>query len=635
MRGESTRTEPGKPDLGAGGFDAALAAHRRGDLARAKEGYDAVIAADPDHVPALQMLGSLALQTGHRMPALALFERVVELRPDVAESYNNLASALVSLGRYKEALKGFSRAAALDPADPTPVSNMGVAFLKLGRADQALLCQKKAVAIDPDYALGHQRLGEMLDRNGEITQAVASLRRAMHLVPPTPEGLAGLGSALLKRGEMDEAISALREAARLLPDHPSVVGNLCLTLLYGDRETPESLWEAHRGWAIRFGKPPGPVAPHRNDRDPHRRLRVGYVSPDMREHSVAHFLEPLLASHDREQVAVFAYSELAAPDARTARFKALCDGWRDTVGVPDNVLAEQVRTDEIDVLVDLAGHFNNNRLTLFSRRPAPVQVSWLGYPATTGLDVMDARISDADLTPSDGPERWSESLVRLPRPYLAYQPQDVAPEVEPPPCLASERVTFGSFNNLSKVGAVTIALWARILAAVPGSRLLLKSSGGIDPDSAAEFSKRFGLHGVAPDRVEVIGWIDDPAGHLGLYRRVDIGLDPHPYNGTTTTCEALWMGVPVVSLAGDMSRSRNGVTLLRSVGLAEFVAEDPDAYVAIAARWAGDPQGLSGLRCGLRNRMAGSPLCDADGFARALEAAYRDLWTDWLARQPG
>jgi len=633
MRQDSVTPKGRVPAPADDDFDAALAAHRRGDLIRAKQGYDAVIAADPDHVPALQMLGSLALQTGHRTPALALFERVVELRPDVAESHNNLASALVTLGRYKEALKGFSRAAALDPTDPTPVSNMGVAFLKLGRADQALLCQKKAVAIDPDYALGHQRLGEMLDRNGEVSQAVASLRRAMDLAPPTPEGLAGLGSALLKRGEMDEAVYALREAARLLPDHPSVVGNLCLTLLYGDRETPESLWEAHRGWAARFGVPPGPVAPHRNDRDPYRRLRVGYVSPDMREHSVAHFLEPLLASHDRDQVAVFAYSELAAPDARTARFKALCDGWRDTVGVPDNVLAEQVRADEIDVLVDLAGHFNNNRLTLFSRRPAPVQVSWLGYPTTTGLDLMDARISDGDLTPPDGPERWSESLVRLPRPYLAYQPQDLAPDVGPPPCLAAACFTFGSFNNLSKVGPVTIALWARVLAAVPGSRLLLKSSGGIDPGSAVEFSRRFAPHGVDPDRVEVIGWIDDPVGHLGLYRRVDVGLDPHPYNGTTTTCEALWMGVPVISLAGDMARSRNGVTLLRAVGLPEFVAEDPDDYVGIAARWAGDPHGLSVLRSGLRDRMATSPLCDAIGFARAVEGAYRDLWIDWLARQ--
>lgn len=644
-------------------FDTALAAHRRGDLATAKAGYEAVLARAPDHVGALQMLGSLALQTGNRAPALALFRRVAELRPDVAESHNNLAAALVTSGRYREALPVFRRAAALDPADATAVSNMGVALVKLGEPVKALTCQRQAVAIDPGFALGHQRLGELLDRSGDLAGAIASFRQALALAPPTGEGLAGLGSALLQRGEVAAAITALRDAARLLPDQAAIAGNLCLTLLYGDQETPASLWRAHRDWAMRFGGAARQITPHDNDRDPERPLRVGYVSPDFREHSVAHFLEPLLAHHDRDRIRVHGYAEVARPDHRTARLQALCDGWTVTVGLDDAVLDRQVRADRIDLLVDLCGLFNGNRLTLISRRPAPVQLSWLGYPATTGLDVVDARLSDADLTPTGGPERWSETLVRLPRPYLAYQPPAAAPDPGPPPCLAAGHVTFGSFNSLAKLSEATVALWARVLATVPRARLLLKSSGGMDPQTGALTVSRFADRGIDPARIETVGFIDDPAGHLALYRRVDIGLDPHPYNGTTTTCEALWMGVPVVTLAGDMGRSRNGVTLLRAVGLdgaglvaagwagtdpaetnpAEtnpawradgLIADDADAYVGCAVALAAQPDRLAAIRAGLRDRMRRSPLCDAAGFARAVEDAYRRLWRDWCRRGP-
>jgi predicted O-linked N-acetylglucosamine transferase (SPINDLY family) len=371
------------------------------------------------------------------------------------------------------------------------------------------------------------------------------------------------------------------------------------------------------------------IGPHRNGRIRDRRMRIGYVSPDLRQHSVAYFLENLLAHHDASSVEVFCYSDVIRPDATTARMQKLCAQWREIVGLKDTEVDQKVREDRIDILVDLAGHTANNRLLLFARKPAPIQVTYLGYPDTTGLRAMDYRLTDAYADPPDVTGGYSEQLVRLPETFLCYRPSYGAPEIGPAPALESGRVTFGSFNALAKVNAPLVAMWSKILEQIPNSRLILKNQGLGSAGARRHILEYFAAHHIAPDRVELMGWARSEAGHLQLYNRIDIALDTFPYHGTTTSCEALWMGVPVVTRAGSAHVSRVGVSLLSNVGLAELVTDSQEKYVQLARELAHDLSRLSNLRSTLRKRMEQSPLMDAPRFARNVESAYRQMWRRW------
>jgi protein O-GlcNAc transferase len=343
---------------------------------------------------------------------------------------------------------------------------------------------------------------------------------------------------------------------------------------------------------------------------------------------------PLLQPHDRARIEIVCYAEIAHPDRRTDAFKALADQWHATVGLTDAALASQIRDDAIDLLVDLSGHTANHRLAVFARRPAPIQLSWLGYPCTTGLAAIDYRLTDALADPAPAADALhAERLVRLPHGFQVYVPPRPAPEVGPPPAARAGALTFGSFNNLAKLNDDVIALWARILAAVPGSRLLLKFHQLADAATGARYRARFAAAGIAAERVLLEPGIGDWTRHMARYGAVDIGLDPFPYNGTTTTCEALWMGVPVVTLRGDRHAGLVGASLLTRLGLTELIAADRDDYVAKATALAGDAARLASLRAGLRARFAASPLGDPARFARAVEAAYREVWTAWCRAQ--
>ena len=367
-----------------------------------------------------------------------------------------------------------------------------------------------------------------------------------------------------------------------------------------------------------------------NVREAARRLKIGYVSPDFRGHSVAYFVEPLLKGHDRQAVEVFCYAEVTRPDTVTAHLQGLVDHWLVTVGLSDEELAERIRADGIDILVDLAGHTANNRLRVFARKPAPVQVTWLGYPNTTGLEAIDYRLVDAVTDPVGEADAWaSETLVRLEGGFLCYGGLKDAPEPTVPPCLKTGTVTFGSFNNPAKVSAATFDAWATLLSRLPQARLLLKGKPFADAATRALFLARLGERGVAAERVELVAWLPGTAAHLALYHRVDIALDPFPYNGTTTTCEALWMGVPVVTLRGDRHAGRVGASLLSQIGLTDLIANSVEEYVEIALALARNPGRLDDLRRALRPRMAASPLCDGRAFARKMEAAFRTMWQVW------
>jgi len=362
-------------------------------------------------------------------------------------------------------------------------------------------------------------------------------------------------------------------------------------------------------------------------------LRIGYVSPDFFHHPVANFIAPVLAAHDRTAVEVFCYAEVKTPDAVTERLRGLVESphhWRDTNGMSDDSVAAAIRADGIDILIDLAGHTVGARLLVFARKPAPIQATWLGYPATTGLTQIDWRITDplAD-PPGLTDDQYSEKLLRLPTGFNCYQPIDDMPPVAPLPADANGYVTFGCFNHAAKLRDRTLEVWAELLRAVPGSRLCLKHRGFGLPSAAAEYRQDFERRGIPAARLDLISFIDDTRRHLAAYDRVDVALDPFPYNGTTTTCEALWMGVPVVALAGPTHMSRVGVSLLTRAGLPELVADTPARYIEIAAGLAADRERLRTLRAGLRARVAGSSLCDAARVTRELETALRQVWRDW------
>jgi predicted O-linked N-acetylglucosamine transferase (SPINDLY family) len=362
-------------------------------------------------------------------------------------------------------------------------------------------------------------------------------------------------------------------------------------------------------------------------RDPGRRLRVGYVSPDLKQHSVAYFLEPLLREHDHSVVEVFCYAEVLRPDATTLNLQSHADHWLRTVGYSDDALARRITSDGIDILVDLAGHTADNRLGVFARKPAPVQVNWLGYPNTTGLRAMDYRLVD-EITdpPGEADQTASERLIRLAEGFLCYAAPYAAPQPAPPPSVRTGRIVFGSFNNPAKLSSITLRTWATLMKRVPDSQLLLKGSALHEPGSRDLFQAHLHAHDIDLTRVVMRGRTPGVAEHLSVYADVDIALDPFPYNGTTTTCEALWMGVPVVTLLGDRHAARVGASLLTQIKRPELIADSPEGYVEIAAKLAAEPERLAQLRATLRDQMSRSPLCDAPGFAHKVETAYRTMW---------
>jgi predicted O-linked N-acetylglucosamine transferase (SPINDLY family) len=417
----------------------------------------------------------------------------------------------------------------------------------------------------------------------------------------------------------------------LKPDYPDAHTNLLFSTNYHRELSARAIFEQHRAWGETHGRTRAGLPPAPNSREPQRRLRVGYVSPDLRGHSVAYFIEPILAQHDRAHYETYCYAEIpkAKQDSTTERFKALSGHWVDTCGLSDRALAERVRADGIDILVDLAGHTANNRLRAFAYQPAPVQITYLGYANTTGMPAMHFRLTDQWADPPGQERFYTEELIRLPRGFLCYAPPQDAPAVSPLPAREAGYVTFGSFNVLSKISPQVVALWADILGALPNARLLLKNRAMTDADTREDYYRQFAEHGIARERLEMIGWTVSRQEHLALYSRIDIALDTFPYHGTTTTCEALWMGAPVITLEGDRHAARVGVSLLSRLGLHELIAHEESEYMDKAITFAADLDRLAALRAGLRARMLGSGLCDGAAFTRELEEVYRKLWRRW------
>jgi len=608
--------------------------HQRGDHDRAIELIEEAARIEPSRADFLNTLGVANQALGHFADAEDCFRGALSLKPDYAMAHNNLGIALRELKRPQEAESSFHEAVRIQPDYAEAHNNRGTVLSELGRLEEAERSLRQAIRIRADYAEAHGNLGMVLRGLRRLVEAEQSARRAIALKPDYAEAHNDLGVALFGLGRLAEAERSYRDALALDPALAVAQGNLAYLLNCVAGRPPAEIVDAHREFAQRFCALADP-RPHRNTPDPGRRLRVGYVSADLRRHSVAFFIEPVLAQHDRENFEIFCYSNSAHADAVTGRLKAYADEWREVSALDNDALANLVREDAIDILVDLGGFSANNRLMGFARKPAPVQATWLGYPTTTGMPQMDYRISDWAVDPKGAEGLNVERVVRLPESYFCYGGPGLEPEVGTLPGLRDGRITFGSFNNLAKIGDATMRLWMRVLDAQTNSRLVLKSGPLAEESTASDVRRRFEALGLARERLILSGWKAGIDEHLQVYQDVDIALDSYPYNGATTTCEALWMGVPVVSLTGATHASRMGGSILGAVGLPELVAHTPDQYLEIASGLAGDPARLAALRGGLRARMRASSLMDAPRFTRNLESAYRSMWQSWCARQAG
>lgn len=575
----------------------AFEAFRAGRKDEALELGRRVLRAAPGHPDALGLVGALEQQRGRLAEAEDLFHQAAAIQPQLARSWNNLANCQAEQGKREAAVENYRKALALQPAYPMALKNLGQTLRELGRLSEAIDVYRRALDIDPNYPEAHLNLGIALSGTGDLTAAYACFERAL----------------------------------ALKPDFDAAHANLIYTLdLMPGSGFAEQQAERRRWWqrhAARYA----PAAPrHANDRDPDRRLRIGYVSADFRRHSAAYCFGPVLRHHDRERFEVACYSGVTAEDELTQQFKERADLWCSTLGLSDDALAERIRADSIDILVDLSGHTLGNRLLVFARKPAPIQVTAWGHATGTGCKTIDYLFADSVAIPAAARPLFAETIYDLPC-LITCELAPYAPPVSPLPAATRGTVTFGCFNRLAKITPDALALWARILGGVPGSRLLLKDYSFDDAASQAYIRPRLASHGIAAERVELRGGTSH-AEQLAAYGEVDIALDPFPQNGGIGTYEALGMGVPIVAMLGNSVPGRVAAAILSAVGLADWIAADEDAYVRLAVERARDPDALTRLRSDLRRRVATSPAGDLVRYTHAVEDAYRVMWRKWCER---
>jgi len=641
----------------------------RGAACRALGLREAAIAAylgaarlKPDHAEAQNDLGIVLQDAGRTREAIAAFRRALELRddfplahsnlgnallldrqvdpalrelkgtvdrwPDFAEAWYNLGNAAFAGSRFPEAAEAYRRALALDPGHRAACNNLGNVLQAMGQFEAALDTYLAVLGIDPDFMDAYNNASAAARALGRMDQAVELLRAAVERRPDFAVTHCNLGNLLKDIGSMDEAIRSFRRALELDPGDSVTRSNLAYAVCFLPGCSSEAILRENLDWDRAYPQPA--PARHGNDPDPGRRLRIGYVSPDFREHCQSLFTLPLLSHHDHGQFEIVCYAKVAKPDPITLRIRSHADLWRDTLTRTDAEVAGMVRADRIDILVDLTMHMSNGRPGLFTRKPAPVQAAWLAYPGTTGIAAIDYRLTDPYLDPPGEHDVWySETSIRLRDTFWCYDPLTAEPRPGPLPALANGYVTFGSLNNFCKVTPEVLALWAQVLNAVAGSRLLLLAQPGGHRQRVLDC---LGEAGVEPGRVEFAAF-RPRLDYLALHQRVDLGLDTFPYNGHTTSLDSFWMGVPVVTRLGGTVVGRAGWSQLCNLDLRELAADSDPDFVRIATGLAGDLTRLAGLRAGLRARMEASPLMDGLRFTRSVESAFREMWRRWCASQ--
>jgi predicted O-linked N-acetylglucosamine transferase (SPINDLY family) len=645
----------------------AISLQRAGRLEEAVEQHRNVLARWPQYGPACLNLSAALQELGRFDESVDACRQLIALEPQNINAYNNLGTALEKLRKFQEAETVYRQALRISPESPSIHYNLGNILRSLGRVEEAVEVYRRAIELKPDYYEAWNNLGNVLQVVGRLDEAEAACRRCVELRPNVTNAAqnlvnviqlrgrlseaeheyrrmlaeeerapihSNLGATLQAEGRIEEGLTHFQRAIEMAPGDESFASNRLLCLQYRPGVTAAELAAAHAEWQQRHG-----VArrvhwrAHENSRDPSRPLRVGLLSADLWEHTVGLLVVPLLEHLDPRQIQLCIYYDNARHDHNLERIRRVATVWRDVCGMAEELLDRQIRDDQIDILFDLAGHTALNRLPLFARKPAPIQISWAGYVGTTGLEAMDYLLADRYEVPEGEESHYREAILRMPDGYICYGPPAQAPEVGPLPALGRGQVTFGSFNNPAKLNPEVLALWARVLRRVPDSRLMLKYRGLDNPPVQARFRELFARHEIGAERVELVA----PSQHAGLLQtygtEVDIGLDPFPYSGGITTCEALWMGVPVITCPGATFASRHSLTHLTNAGLGQFVARDFDHYVELAAEWARNLDQLAALRAGMRAQLLASPLCDAPRFARNFERLMREAWCRWVAGQ--
>lgn len=647
-------------------LEEALALHRTLQHDSAERIYSRVRAAYPRDFDAWFLSGAMAFQRGgHLEKAVELLEKARKLKPDSIECRMFLGMALADLGRFAEAEPHLSRALKKAPHQAEAWDNLARCQQGTGHLVEAIESMHKFVSLRPQLASAHEQLGELVARAKGFPAAEQYFRKAVELDPSMAAAWSNLGLSLIEQSGhiaegmecFDRALQAdpfltIASASRALglmrlykteesldlhnsilwmePQNAQVLSARNMLLNYLPGQDRQAVFEAHKEFGTQF--PTDEFQVFFNPPEPDKKLRVGFVSPDLRRHPVAFFLKPILANLDPERVQTILYHSHHTEDSTSAELRALAKKWTNINGLDDEVALEVIRKDAPDILIDLAGHSSMNRLPLFAKNPAPVQITYLGYPNTTGLPSIGYRLVDGISDPEGDADAFAtEKLLRFSNCAWVYEPPAEAPE--PEMTNASAPITFGSFNNFLKVTSDTLAAWARILEKVAGSRLLIKSSYLEDADVSGSVREKLSSAGIPADRVELLGFFDAPKDHLASYSRVDVALDTFPYNGTTTTCEALWMGVPVVSLAGDRHASRVGLSLLTATGHADWAAENFDSYINKAVALAEDRPLLESLRHNLRKDVSQSLLLDHVGQASRFESALRHAWLEWSANR--
>ena len=567
----------------------------RQEYIKAGQCYNKALTHNPNHVEAHIDLAAVKEKTGELEAALEHYRKALALAPDNMRAHNNLAIILCLMGAHEDAVNSANSALRLDPTSPEAYNNLANALYKLGRLEAAATALKQALHYRPDDAETHSNLARVLLLQGKTRQAFASHRRTIELQPD----LASAHSAFI------------------------------YAMNYSLDFSREEIFAAHSDWADKHGTASRQLAPHANTAEPTRRLRIGYVSPDLRGHSVAFFFEPILTSHNQDEFEIFCYSDTFNSDQTTRRLQELSNHWRHCCGLSDAEVKQIIIDDKIDILIDLAGHTANNRLTMFADQPAPVQASYLGYPNTTGLRSIQYLITDHHCDPAPEMDAYySEKLYRMPNAFFCYQAPENCPAVSPAPALKNGYISFASFNNLAKIGEEVVKLWSDVLKAVPDSRLLIQCLSLNDPPTRAHYEQLFASHQIDTNRIDFCAAKDFDT-YLSGHADIDIVLDTFPWNGHTVSCHALWMGVPVITLAGNRHSSRMGASILTNLDLNDCIANSGPEFIAAAAALSQNTQQLESLRQALRPRMQASKLCNGQEFTQVLEQQYRRMWKQW------
>ena len=617
--------------------------NRQGRCLDAAASLQQALALQPAHAATHDQLGLLQQALGQHVDAAASHRRALQLQPKLVAAHVHLGQALAALGQHADAAASLRQAVLLQPDQAEVLANLGVALLALGQPDEAVQVVQQAVALQPGQPLLHSNLGNTLLAAGRVVDALASHQQAVRLGQGGDSNAvlyANLAHAYQRAGQPAAALQAVQHALRCDPQQPARHSEA----LFLQHYLPPPEASAARAAALHYGAlvdrlqaaPPQRTRHWPNPPVPDKPLRIGLLSPDLRQHPVGYFVESVLAAlaaNAAGRISVFAYANPATSDATSLRLRQHCQGWRDTSTLDNAALAAAVQADGIDILLDLAGHTARNRLPVLARRAAPVQASWLGYCASTGLAAVDAFLADPWIAPPGTEAAFVEPILRLPETFLCFTPPPFDLPVGPLPASGGGGLRFACFNQLAKLNDEVLALWSRILLALPGSSLALQAAALQDPALRQQLQRRFAAFGVAADRLRLRP-ATSRAAYLAAYQQVDIALDPFPYPGGTTSLEALWMGVPVLTLPGSTALSRQGLSILHNLGLADWVASSADDCLARALHHAADVPALAALRRSLRGRLLASPLCDAPRFALHLEAALGGLWQQWC-QAPG